>query len=908
MKTNTSTFTLILLTFISFSYAKADIPAGFEKLFKWHNKEVTLRSLNGEQWGSITLEVQYNKIRISEDRLTSVAKFKDYLRQNQVKESVVSELLSEISSGIENGTECSGKIDNCSIIPESISFYYDYDSSLLYMYANINSLEEIKASKKYESALNNNNALINHLNIYTSNYQDRNSSLTITDKATLGLGYGYANFDYELTYRENSQDNESRLYEASYNLNYEGIGMNIGRFNRSPIANATDFIQPKNSVNEYSLSIFSSDKLRSNKEESRQRLSYFSPANGELRIYQGDRVVFRSNIQAGQGYVSYDNLPYGRNELRLEIINFGKIVSNDLVTVANFSNDNLVSGEVDYFLSTGSLESKFNYKNNKEIHWNSIKFGKSLFAYKANDFLTLALGGFYTNEASYGSFGLKSSLPYNIKADILSELYTDRGRYFSGGFSIPQFSIRYEDFKVGDSKLSSYLHDFNNYYQITANGYLSFPWGDTAYLTLSKGQRSFQFAGDSSARFSKIDYWNAALGYRTSIGKRSNLEVNLDYQGDSDDISISFQLTVPLGDIAQVKSSASWRDGLDQIRNSASIQDSINQNSNYNIAVAHTYYDEQGPSGMLDAYAGYNYSNEYMQAGLNGYIDSWGERGVSANISSTQIIDDRKLQFTKHAADSYILLDIENNEDIDNYGLLSITGKKRVHKKIFIDDKNQVVPLPEYQNYDIYFDPEIASLFTTENSRLSEFTLPGKAIKITRKVARTVSFIAQFVDILEQPLSNIECVGLACNSTQEIDTGIYQVNVLNGDLFQLKQGELVCYISEKKLNSGHYNFGKNYCLPEINIGESTVVSSNPGMKREFIFLGVYTDPAILKNHINRVSELGGEVIIRNIESSKLLFIEKNQNFVSNPKTQELIDHMSALKMRRTKSIYSITKR
>ncbi|WP_345846615.1 TcfC E-set like domain-containing protein [Shewanella algae] len=906
MNIRISTLFFISGALIFLNVAKANIPVGFESFFEWDNRYVKLRSLDGSNWGTVKLAVQYNKIRFVDDvNNIEIEKFEDFLSQNKVKKSVIDSVLLEMKSGMESNARCAGKIKNCSYIPEVISFYYDYDDNLLYMYANISILEPEMVEKKYESSYNKDNALINHIDVYASSYQGRNDSLTVSDKAVLGLGYGFTKVDYELTSREGMR-NDGRLYEFSYNLDYKGIGISLGRFNRATPTNSTDFIQPKNNINEYSVNFFSSGKMLSNKDDSKQRLNFFTPADGEINIYQGDRVFYRKSIKAGQGYISYDNLPYGRNEIRVEIVNFGKVVSSESVAIVNFKSDNLANGETDFFISAGSLEQKFNSQN--EFLWESLSFGKSLFSYRANDFFTLALGGMYTHEASYGSFGVKAFLPYNIHTDILSELYSDGGFFFSSGISMPQFNIRYESFQVGDSRLSSYMHDFNNYYQITANGYLHLPWGDTGYLTVSKGRRSVRSIGDLPYLTNKVNYWNAALGYRTNIGEHSQLEVNLDYQGDTDDVSIALQFTVPIGEKAQVRSSASWRNGLDQIRNSLTVQDSSLDNGSYNMTVAHNYYDGKGPDGMLDAYFGYNYSNDYMQTGINSYLDSTGNRGVNINFSSTQIINDRELRLSKNSAESYIMLDIDSSDDMDSYGLISISDKKRLHSKFFVDRKKQVIPLPSYRKYDVDFNAEAVSLFTASNERVTDFTLPGKAISIQRKVAKTVSFLAQFVDILEQPVKGIQCVGLACNSTQELSSGVYQISVLNGDLFQLKQQGLVCYISEAKLTSGKYNFGKNYCIPDVSIGESTVVKSDFGDSKEFIFLGVYNNHYLLNKHMEKVIEFGGNVVSANIESSTLLFVEKNEDFTRNSKSLELINNMSALQKELGNNVYSITLR
>lgn len=908
MKKNCSIIPAILFMSLTSVSVRANVPSGFEDLFSWETKQVVLRSLDGKEWGRLSLDVQYNKFRLSPGSEQELKRFVDFLEYNKVNRKFIENTVKALTFEIENDSNCIGRVATCAVIPENISFFYDYDTNLLYLYANANALDTEVALKEYASSYNDSNILINNLALYGSNYQDRNNSLTISDKAVLGLPYGYAKMDYELTYREDDQDNDSRLYEGSYNFNYQGVGFSVGRFSRTPIANATDFLQPKSNINEYAASIFSSDNLRSNKIESRQRLHYYSPASGELRVYQGDRVVYRQNIQAGQGYVSYNNLPYGRNELKLEIINFGKVVSSDLVTVANFSNDGLASGEWDFYLSGGTLESKFSYEHNDNIDWESLGFAKSLFAYKASDFLTLAFGGLYTDEASYGSVGVKASLPFNVRADFINEFYSDGGGYFSGGLSMPQLSIRYENFQVGDTRLSSYMHDFYDFYQITANGYVYFPWGHSGYLSFSKGQRSFNFIGEAPIINNKVDYWNASLGYRANLGKLSTLELNLDYQGDSDDTIFSMQLTIPFGDGAQVQSSAYWRGGLDQVRNSASIQRQIGDNANYNMNVAHTYYDGQGPGGMLDATASYNYSNAYMHSGINGYVDSWGERGLTANFSSTQIVTSDSVRLTKDKSDSYLLMDIEAKEEVDSYGLLSITRDNRPNNKLFIEDKQQVIPINSFRNYSIDFNSEAVSLFSAENESFSDFSLPGKATVIKRKVARTVSFLAQFVDILNRPLSGIECVGLACNKMQELNAGIYQVSVLNGDLFQLKQRDLICYIPEQKILSGSYNFGRNYCLPDIDVGESTLVQSEQGEMKEFIFLGTYVDHDMLHKHMDRVLSLGGKVISTDIDSSTLLFVEKSDNFAANPKAKELIEHMSAMQKKFTNSVYSITQR
>ncbi|WP_207218538.1 hypothetical protein [Vibrio vulnificus] len=83
---------------------------------------------------------------------------------------------------------------------------------------------------------------------------------------------------------------------------------------------------------------------------------------------------------------------------------------------------------------------------------------------------------------------------------------------------------------------------------------------------------------------------------------------------------------------------------------------------------------------------------------------------------------------------------------------------------------------------------------------------------------------------------NLTCDGSGCLDIYELYDGVFDITVFDELPFTLKSDGLVC---ELEIYQDKTNYGTNYCLPELRLGESILISSNLENDKRVKYLGEY---------------------------------------------------------------------
>ncbi|HIF9469156.1 TPA: TcfC E-set like domain-containing protein [Photobacterium damselae] len=883
---------ITILSIFTSCIVNASIPDEFKELYSFKNKKVRLVGIDGEQSTNILLSVNYNSVKLpSVNRDNSKNKLKKFLLSNNLSYSLIDLIIKDLSIGVENDSRCVGRLSECILIPEKYSFIYDYDENALYIKVNKSFLKEIDSKKKYAEYKNNNAGLINHFNLYVNKYEDRDGNLSINDESIFGIRYGYFKSDFVFDINESDK---FKLYEGSYNLDFNNKRVSIGHFEDGLTFNATDFLQTNNQYSENSLNFGSSENLLLGDKSNYERLFYYSPSNGELLIYREDRLVLHKNINEGQGFVSYSELPKGRYQVRIDTVVAGKVINSDTKQIFNSSSNSLAKNDMDFLLSAGVFEksdkSELRASNDKIDSFDNQLFYKGAIAYRPFNFLTIGASSLMSKDDYYGRLGLIAYLPFDSKLTLVGT-YFDQVTHLDAQVSMSNFNVQYEEYKnTDDNILAQYMYGESSYRELNFTSNFQFKYGQSAYITYGLHEQ------DSINLYPSYDYWTLSTGIYSPFIFSSSVDVSMDYDSSSEDILTTINWSIPFGDKHDIRTISSVRTQnmeLNEFRQSIEASNFINnKNINSSLTVGSSYTD-YAENIKTDASLSVNGSNDHVRGSSYLYIDTDGTKGFSGSISSSQLITRNDIKLTNKKADAYLIVNARTNHLNETSGFVTLKKNGKQQSKNYIYGSQEIYPLNSYDSYNAFLDSESVSLYNSGNDSFNGFIYPGTIAKVDAKLSKMVSFISSFSDIYEDDITSLECKGDGCVSVEELTTGVYKISLMEGLNFELKAGDNRCIIPHLYQNPDNLNFGNNYCLPKLEPADSILLSKD-GEEHNIYYVGVFKGIEKLTISLDKLVNNDTRVLEKTIGSYKALYLESKRKLTN--EQSFILNNLSSLSM------------
>ncbi len=874
------------------SQASTKLPQGFEDLFVLKERQIKLRNLDQTYTDSLGLLSTYDKVVLDKSNQDSINKVTEFLQLNAISSVYQKAILNQLIQGIEDKGLCRGDLSRCEITPDEFEWVYNYNDSELYLFVNskILSYQDNAGDKAFYDPRSVDNALINSSDLYVSKYSDQQGILSLNDKAILGLPYGYLKADFNATTYEGS----SQLYEASYNLDVDGNTYSAGYFEYDPNVNSTDFLNSTAKMPQRSVTFSSSQKLLVGGKSNYQVISFYSPRSGSVELYRDGRLIYQNNIDAGQNTIRYSDLPQGRYEARLDIINSGDLVSSQTYQIYNSQQDSLEVGGIDYAISGGVFaDSYYDYDPDQAISIEDDAYGKALVSYRPFASLLLGLGTVATQESSLVSAGATFNwLDSDLNAELVFSQF-EQAEHFNANIGIPNLNVSYETLnnEQGDP-LASFMYGYADYSRLSVNLSKTFGGGKSFYAiyTLNENSSLSKYETDATQRDRIL-----SLGYATPFVLNSWLNLNFDYSAE-DETSFSLLWTVPLSETIDVIT------GLDMSNSSlGQLSTSMRKNNlfdsdsvNSSLELSNTYSRLQ--SDMYQELT-FNTSarNQYVDTNLNAYSSTKGEVGISGKLSNTQVVTTNNVSFTDQAASSYLLIDVESEQNIDSSlekGTFTLKKERHDNSKLMVYEDSTLIPLQDYTSYQAYFDAESVDFYNSGDNRVQAFSYPGTLNRINPKINRVVSFISTFKDFNDAPVSQLQCEGAGCLSVSEVVDDVYRVSVLEGLAFKISSGQQLCFIPQELTATDKLNFGVNYCLPTTQ--SATDVYSDTQSKIKF--LGVYQDSSQLKQMSARLAQAGFNVIEKPIGHARAVYLTTSDSAKGFETSDNIVGEMRAMQL------------
>jgi hypothetical protein len=859
----------------------SDVPDGFSELFDFKERPVSIGNINGQGRSTIVLSVNYDTVKLPTNNTESRDKLKAYFKRNNISSSMSEKILASLSEGVRNTELCVGKIDECIVTPEDYAFFYDYDSGLLTFFINGNELDKPLKHIEFADGYNKNTAFVNHVDIYSSAYNDAGSSFAVNNKSIQGLKYGHLTSDVTIS------DSTSKFYELSYDLSFaDNKRLYVGRFENGVEFNSTDIVNPTKYVKQTSINIGSTSNLILNETDSKERIFYFSPGPGEIRIYRDGRIIKQLNISEGQGYLSYSELPYGRYDIDIEVVVAGQVISSERKTIYNDISNMPRVGTGDFVYSIGQFNQSralFEHSNEGAItsEKNNSKFddgsyGSGLYSQRFTDSWLFAVGGLISNADSVASVGSQLYLPKGGKLDMNASMYQSGAVSLDTHFTINNFSSQYEKLihKDGSDTLAKYLMGDLDYDKISSSFFYNFDNGLNGYYTYSNGKYSEPRKSDSYIKYRVSTF---GLGY-SDLPFNSRVDVTFDYDHISANRTafINFQIPFGNGFDAKVNMHDSSLGGR-EYSSSVAKNDFIELPNTMSSVQLASVYSDVTREYTNEFYGSASTQMDILRGGLNIYTNDRGSSGVSGSFSSSQIVTDAGVSFTSDRSDAYALIDVDvNNAQLtegEAYGFLTLRKNNKLENKMFIYDKTQSVPVQSYESYNINVDTESVSLYNSGDQGFDGFTYPGSVVVIQPNLKPLVTFVSSFSDVFDKPVDDVLCKGLGCVDVSKVIDGVFRVTLVEGSDFSLYSGSDKCLVPNDYEDAELMNFGHNYCLPDVSPNSTvTVRTSDSGRQVELYYVGTFNNGDVLNDFIYRLNLVGSTSYERQIGSDVAVYL------------------------------------
>jgi len=918
----------VVFTFVITTAHSRTLPDGFESFYQEEVRDVQVKDLNG-YFHSIPMTVTYNSVKLlNEDAKNTLIKI---LTESGVESRITKDIIKQYSSGISNTLKCAGDLNLCQLSPVEFDSFYDYHSNKLFIYINNKFIknEESSTKKEYATTFNTNNGFINNVSLYASTIFDGEIDYSMSDQFIVSLPYGNFHFDGYLS--NDSESNELR--EAYYNLDVNDVKMTAGYTKDRLSKNTTDFLMTGMQYNEFSLSVSSSNLLTKSVNKTDKKLYFYSPRQGVLKVYRDDRVLLQRNVSEGQGTISYSELPTGVYNIRIEISIGAQIIFNEQQRVYNSSNNTLNINDFDYVITAGIFDGDdyelYEYdcfcdlddEPNRD-EFDEKEFLNGVLTYQLLPEVLVGLGGLYSQKHYMLQTGLSVYLPFDGLLDTSVGLINDNDMslssyYFNSNINFGSFSVNYEKlYNADNSSLARYIFDEQSNEQLTISNSYKLSRNTFGYTTISYIER------ESDRNYSGFKSWYFTTGFTHPFIIDSILDVNLNLSGNDndinsmvDDFSLSLTWSIPLSDSLTGKTSSTFnKTGITQYSNSIETNDLLtdSQDSNINMLATNTYIAgiENNSQNDLSVYG--NHRNDKFTADTFGYMNDQGSKGANISLSSTQVATTEALYFTSTQSDSYAIVDTKSRVRFDenetnNKGLLVTKTDGRLKNKQIIYSDNVILPIDSYLETSVELDTESVSLHNDGQRITTGFTHPGTILSLDSDVTRIISFVGQFKDIFENNITKLTCNGSGCVKNENIADGIFKVDVQEGLAFNLNSTGLTCMIPSVE-NANNFNFGSNYCLPNIEPNNS-IALYNGDNKLEILYVGAFKNAEHINKQLSSISDGKLNIVNKQIGNNKFVYVILDEDESLTIAQENLVTELSlyAIKMNKSEKSYVLSR-
>ncbi len=805
-----SLFTLsLLLTFPSI--AREYYPDEFADFFNKTTQQVDV-SINGLNSG-VTLEATVNFDEFSLPA-KSESLLQHYLTQTGLKPELIQQILADTKQGVRSDSSCKSRLVDCRPLADAgaVKYVYDFDNQIVKLFVAPDGFIKQGRKKEYQSPYNPHPAFINNSWLNLGYNHLNTKSLTWSNDSTLGLPLGYLSLNTQFSaYRNGGTTSDFELYEAIYNAEYRDVRLQAGRTDYNLSFNSTDYLSNGMSLDGDLIGIGRSQNLLKGEVSRQQQYEYYAPQNGILSIYRGTELILSKVVNEGLQTISYFDLPKGVYSARFELEVAGRVIQSELVQIVNNNQYVLPLGEWDYVAMIGRFD-QANYSSYQQGQDYDRKFARAAVNYRLTEALFLGAGFVTDRKDQYWQLGSSVYLGDKFNLDY-------SGGFFTSGEEQHIVTMIYSPFSFSYRKFNAKPN--NNQYRLSQQLFSDSSYQD---LSLSVSGTLLGVQGYLRHSYYETQTANTLNEYKqnlTTLGAShpfltGNLSINANYttyRSAKDQFSLSLSWTKNLGDFFSVQTTNYFNnDGFNQSFNSLNY--SI---SDDNYALSTSAGIEYTKDNDIASVSGtYSKNNRYANFSSYGYANDLGNRSISANLSSTQIVTPHSFSLTNEQGRAFANIKIDKMQEakLDTHIYANVKKDTGYSHRVKLTAPDTIMSLTEYTDAAVSLD-EGTNNIELGNKRFEDFVKPGSLLTLNSELNQLVSHVVVFDDILENPIGDLTCIGDGCVNIEPLsDDGVYRVSYRNNKPVRFLSSKGLCIFDQG--STENYSYG--FCLPSVQEG------------------------------------------------------------------------------------------
>lgn len=815
----------------------------------------------------------------------------DSLTQSFGVDSAISRLIvDDLLSGVSSSRACVGYRSECGIIPERYDFVYIPDQARVVIHVDSKYLRNVKVSDdKYIKRDVLNSAFISS---HTMNLSvlDRDSSydskISYQNKSYLGIsdfGYLYSEF------MVNSEGDYS-IPDFSLNRVYENNRISLGYKYSNTAWNDSSYLGDFG-ISGFMLQLGTDDSML--KESGIDQRIYFNVSKGGRLEVTDDlgRYLISKNIDIGQHYISYSELPKGNYNITIRVYDGDMDIYNERSSVYNYQATR--SGSFNYMISGGYYDPHWITNKHYATYYDDIEkyesaFLDGRFSYRLMDNVVIGSGSLVTDNDYVLYSGLDLGFNRQFRTSFIVNSYnSDDFSYRLNAYS-KNLSLSYYHYKIDDYDNLSFYNMINvspgerdnlsfnfNYSFYNPFSYV----GSITHSRFSNNRYNYEYSYDNTTIKNSLYFLNLPLRSKLGVQYDTIFENNKKTQH-----GFYVSLSIPLSNDNSHVYTHSMAGSFDNNRVTRH-QDSLSSNLisakkiNLSSRVGSSYEQKNSDNNTYDLSFSGSYYDDYQNVNGYGYMNSKGSNSLSAQYNTNSILTSDNLHFTAKRSSTYFINKNTSKFDDKNSFLAVVDSKKNgsIDKTYAVNGGVGTYPLSEYKEYEFFLDTDASDFYNIGDERVSASSFPGTVIGLKTGLGEVKSVISMFSDINGLPIEDVECVGFGCVSVIDISDGVYQIRLKPEYDYKIISRKNQCVIPSL-VNVKNLNLGNNFCMPPFYENEDGFQISRDDKGFIYYYLGKFSKNKTLARYIDDIkSNTGVELIVKNVDDFEFLFIKTNRD-------------------------------
>lgn len=790
---------------------RSTAPAEFQELLSLKERQVEVILVSGQSF-KVLAEIGYYNVRLVPN--SNTIELSNFLLAQGVSQAGSDLIMLALENGVDSDPSCRGDRQTCLVTPSGpLTAVVDSINGQVRLFLDESLYAAASGKPEYVESYNPNPALINNFSLYGSHF-DGESSITANDRVLLGLPYGHINS--EITINSYQGGLNPDVLEMAYHLEIDQYRFMAGRSQNFNGQNTTSLLRVSSIEKEgaYFMSSRNLSRLDSN---NYQRVYFYMPQSGVVEVYKEEQLLFSKAVEAGQQYITYEQIPSGVYSLTLKLKAGDKVLSEQTSAIVNTQRFNLMTGDVDFNIGVA------NAKYELHQHAAELPIGELAMVYRPWDPLMLGAGVTLSERAQLYQVGGQWQFSSELSLNAMLGLFTDDARYYTAQLSHGGSSLNYQRYKASsvthvdnNESLSSVLMGGNDgYEQISLSSGLSLGEGN-GYASLYY-YRVDSFTDEStpslgaSLGYSFPFYSGSTLGINTSWNRANQTQNNNAFDNNEqlkfrDGLSVSLNWSMPLGDGWTASANASHSsNGSPDIIGTARKNYQINDQLSTAVEVGGGYRNERAESTALGSV---NYRHAAFDMSGSGSMSDQGSNNLFANFGSSQILSSEGIHFSNQKSDSYLVIKNENAQRLVNSaefdklkeeemsgGQLQIGSRGTYQQRMDYDlssERDLVVPMGSYRPQQVKLNADNGVWHNQGDQELRAFSFPGSVMTMSTQLEREVQLLGAFNYASGLPVTSLTCEGDGCLQVDKLEDGLFKVRLREHGYYRLKTARQLC--------------------------------------------------------------------------------------------------------------------